>query len=103
MKPDPVSKPRIQRESRTPMTRRALLQRAGAAAALSTLSAAPLFAQTPDLQQTIRQMSVMTDSTLPERWVEPTTSLVGVILSYSEGLRDLDLGETEPATFFVAR
>jgi hypothetical protein len=79
-----------------------LLQGAGGVVGLSALLAASVLAQDPQLLEAIRQMSVMTDSTLPERWVEPTTSLVGVILEYSKGLRELDLGQREPATFFVA-
>ena len=63
----------------------------------------PLRAQDPKLRDAMRQMVVMTGSELPERWLEPTTGLVGVILEYSKTLRALDLGEREPATFFQAR
>jgi len=63
----------------------------------------PLLAQQPELLEAVRRMSVMTGAELPERWAAQTTSLVGVILQYSENLRELDLGELEPATFFVAR
>jgi hypothetical protein len=55
------------------------------------------------LLEAVRKMSVMTGAELPERWAAPTTSLVGVILQYSGSLREIDLGEMEPATFFVAR
>ncbi len=50
-----------------------------------------------------RAMSAMTGVELPQKWLEPAASLVGVILDYSTVLRKLDLGELEPATFFVAR
>jgi hypothetical protein len=63
----------------------------------------PLLAQQPELLEAVRKMAVMTGAELPERWATPTTSLVGVILQYSESLREIDLGELEPATFFVAR
>jgi hypothetical protein len=79
------------------------LQGVGGAAGLSALVVASVLAQDAQLREAIRQMSLMTDAALPERWVEPTTALVGVILEYSKGLRALDLGELEPATFFIAR
>ncbi len=82
-------------------TRRLWLQ--GTAGAAGMLVFSPLLAQQPELLEAVRKMSVMTGAELPERWAAPTASLVGVILQYSEGLREIDLGELEPATFFVAR
>ncbi len=84
------------------LTRRLWLQgTAGAAGSMLVFS--PLLAQQPELLEAVRKMSVMTGAELPERWAAPTTSLVGVILQYSKSLREIDLGELEPATFFVAR
>jgi len=103
MTPDAALTPSIHRHRQKPITRRSLLQGAGGAASLSALLAASVLAQGPQLREAIRQMSLMTESALPERWLEPTTSLVGVILDYSASLRALELGEREPATFFVAR
>jgi hypothetical protein len=60
----------------------------------------PQLAQDPRLRDAMRQMSVMTGAELPEPWVEPTASLVGVILDYSQILRRLDLGDLEPAIHF---
>lgn len=88
---------------RPEMTRRVWLQRATGAFGFSVFALAPLLAQDPKLTETIRTMSTMTRTELPESWVEPTASLVGVILDYSHTLRALDLGEMEPATYFVAR
>ncbi len=82
------------------MTRRLWLQAAVGAPGLSLL---PLLAQEPGLTEAVRRMAVLTGAELPERWVEPTSLLVSVILRYSEPLRALDLGEREPATSFVAR
>lgn len=83
------------------LTRRLWLQ--GTAGAAGMLVFSPLLAQQPELLEAVRKMSVMTGAELPERWAAPTASLVGVILQYSESLREIDLGELEPATFFVAR
>jgi len=82
-------------------TRRLWLQ--GTAGAAGMLVFSPLLAQQPELLEAVRKMSVMTGAELPERWAAPTASLIGVILQYSESLREIDLGELEPATFFVAR
>lgn len=103
MTPDAALTPSIHHHSQKPITRRSLLQGAGGAASLSALLAASVLAQEPQLREAIRQMSVMTESGLSERWLEPTTGLVGVILDYSKTLRALELGEREPATFFQAR
>lgn len=83
------------------LTRRLWLQ--GTAGAAGMLVFSPLLAQQPELLEAVRKMSVMTGAELPERWAAQTTSLVGVILQYSESLREINLGELEPATFFVAR
>ena len=39
----------------------------------------------------------------PPAWNEPVAGLVAVIVDYSKPLRELDLGEIEPAVFFMAR
>lgn len=83
------------------LTRRLWLQ--GTAGAAGMLFFSPLLAQQPELLEAVRKMSVMTGAELPERWADPTTSLVGVILQYSENLREINLGEIEPATSFTAR
>jgi hypothetical protein len=86
------------------LSRRLWLQgAAGGGAALVSVSLLDLLAQDPRLLGAARSMSAMTGVELPEKWLEPATSLVGVILDYSKVLRKLDLGELEPATFFVAR
>ena len=51
----------------------------------------------------IRAMSTMTGGELAEPWVGPTASLVSIILDYSKGLRQLDLGELEPTTVYRPR
>jgi hypothetical protein len=45
----------------------------------------------------------LTGTKLDDRWVEPTATLVSVILEDSKSLRSLDLGEIEPAITFSAR
>ena len=87
----------------TSLTRRLWLQATAGGVGLMVCSFVPLLAQDPQLRNAIRQMVTVTGSELPERWLEPTTGLVGVILEYSKTLRALDLGEREPATFFQAR
>lgn len=47
-------------------------------------------------------MTPMTGNELAEGRLEPTSALVGVIVAISKPLREIDLGETEPATFYVA-
>lgn len=87
------------------LSRRLWLQAAGGggAASLVSISLLDLLAQDPRLLGAARAMSAMTGVELPEKWLEPAASLVGVILDYSKVLRKLDLGELEPATFFMAR
>ena len=83
--------------------RRTWLQATVGGAGLMVCGLVPLLAQDPQLRDAIRKMVTLTGSELPERWAEPTTGLIGVILGYSKPLRALDLGEREPATFFQAR
>lgn len=85
------------------LTRRTWLQATAGGVGLIACGIVPLLAQDPQLRDAIRQMVIMTGSELPERWEEPTTGLVEVILGYSKPLRALNLGEREPATFFQAR
>jgi hypothetical protein len=64
---------------------------------------APLaFAQEASVAAAVRAMSPMTGASLPETRVEPTSALVGVIVAISKPLREIDIGEMEPATFYVA-
>lgn len=89
--------------SRQGISRRHWLQGTACAVGLAAVSASPLPAQDPKLLQAARAMSAMLGAELAEPWLAPTTVLVGVILDYSQILRALDLGELEPATFYVAR
>jgi len=47
-------------------------------------------------------MSAITGTQLNNEWIEPTTTLVDIILEDSKSLRSLELGEIEPATYFTA-
>jgi hypothetical protein len=47
-------------------------------------------------------MSPMTGSDLAAARIEPTSGLVGIIVAISKPLREIDLGEIEPATYYVA-
>jgi hypothetical protein len=59
-------------------------------------------AQEPSVVSAIRAMSPMTGSDLAAARIEPTSGLVGIIVAISKPLRKIDLGEMEPATFYVA-
>jgi hypothetical protein len=93
-------------ESGQRMTRRLWLQSAACTAvgvsAAAFPSSAEAVAQAPPLSDVIRAMSALTGSRIEESWVGPTASLVGIILDSAKGLRELDLGETEPATDLFA-
>jgi hypothetical protein len=76
----------------------------GSGAGLAVLLAKPrLLAQDARVGDVLQSMSSLTGTKLEDRWVEPTATLVGVILGDSKSLRSLDLGEIEPATAFSAR
>ena len=92
----------VEQTRRSEMTRRLWLQTAAGAVGLPAFGLSPLLAQDAKLMETLRTMASLTRSELPENWVEPTASLVGIIVDYSLTLRALDLEEMEPATFFVA-
>jgi hypothetical protein len=47
-------------------------------------------------------MSAVTGTQLSDEWLEPTATLVSVILEDSKPLRSLELGAIEPATYFTA-
>lgn len=65
--------------------------------------AAPLaIAQEASVVSAVRAMSPMTGSDLAAARIEPTSGLVGIIVVISKPLRETDLGEMEPATFYVA-
>jgi hypothetical protein len=84
------------------VTRRALL-RAGATAGVGAVLISPSStAQESSIAHALQSMSPLTGTELPMKWAEPTTVLVSVILDDSKSLRQLDLGEVEPATFFTA-
>ena len=59
-------------------------------------------AQGDPVASAVRAMSPMTGSDLPANRVEPTSGLVGVIVALSKPLREIDLGDMEPATFYSA-
>ena len=86
----------MQDVSRRECLRVALLASGGAIAA-------PLaIAQEGSVVSAVRAMSPMTGSDLPAARIEPTSGLVGIIVAISKPLREIDLGEMEPATFYVA-
>ncbi len=66
------------------------------------LFGAPLLALEQALRTTLRSMSAVTGTQLSNEWIEPTTTLVDIILEDSKPLRSLELGEIEPATYFTA-
>lgn len=59
-------------------------------------------AQGDGVASAVRAMSPMTGSDLPANRVEPTSGLVGLIVTISKPLREIELGEMEPATFYSA-
>lgn len=71
------------------------------ASAAGTPSSAGAAAEVPPLSDVVRAMSAVTGGRIEEGWVGPTATLVGIILDYSKGLRELDLGELEPPTDFL--
>ena len=86
----------LQEVSRRECLRVALLASGGAIAA-------PLaIAQEASVESAVRAMSPMTGSDLAAARIEPTSGLVGIIVAISKPLREIDLGEMEPATFYVA-
>ena len=58
---------------------------------------------TPPLSNVIRAMSAVTGTEVEENWINSTASLVGIIINSSKGMREIDLGELEPSTDFIAR
>jgi len=88
-----------------PITRRLWIQSvAYAAAGASTIglsSNVEAQGQAPPLAPAIRAMMAVTGDQIEESWIGPTASLVGIILDYSKGLRELNLSEVEPATDFL--
>jgi hypothetical protein len=58
----------------------------------------PLKASQPavPLTDVVRAMAVVTGQPVAEKWVNPTASLLGVILNSTKSLRELELGEIEP-------
>lgn len=65
-----------------------------------SINARPLIAkanqQSVPLADVVRAMSAITGQPIAEKWVNPTASLLGIILHSTKGLRDLDLGDLEP-------
>jgi hypothetical protein len=85
--------------SKATLSRRAWI--GGSSAGLAALLTAPrLLAQDPGVGAVLQLMSRLTGTKLEDRWVEPTATLVSVILEDSKSLRSLGLGEIEPATAF---
>ena len=75
----------------------------GSGAAVAVLLTKPLPAQDARMGDLLQSMSSLTGTKLEDRWIEPTATLVSVILEDSKSLRSLDLGEIEPAITFSAR
>jgi hypothetical protein len=76
----------------------------GGGVGLAALLASPkLLGQEVKVAEVLQSMSSLTAAKLENRWVEPTATLVSVILDDSKSLRSLDLGEIEPAIIFSAR
>lgn len=84
------------------LTRRTLLL-SSAATGISLLTLSDLAAQDESFREALRRMSLMTGAQLPESREATVALLVSIILDYSKSLRALDLGEIEPATWYVAR
>ncbi len=70
--------------------------------ASGALAASPTIAQESSFASAVRAMAPMTGADLPPARVEPTSTLVGIIVEISKPLREIDLGEMEPATSYVA-
>jgi hypothetical protein len=83
-------------------SRRAWIRSTGAGFAV-LLANPRLLAQDARVGDVLQSMSSLTGTKLDDRWVEPTATLVSVILEDSKSLRSLDLGEIEPAITFSAR
>jgi hypothetical protein len=83
------------------LNRRAWIQGSGVGFA-TLMFGSPLLAQEPPLRTTLRSMSAVTGTQLSDEWLEPTATLVSVILEDSKPLRSLELGAIEPATYFTA-
>jgi hypothetical protein len=83
------------------LSRRGWIHRSGVGFT-TLLFGSPLLAQEPPLRTTLRSMSAVTGTQLSDEWVEPTATLVNIILEDSKPLRSLELGEIEPATYFTA-
>lgn len=94
---------RIQEHCSAGVTRRRWLLHSASLGIAAGLLGPRLSAQEDLTASTLRSMSWMTGSELPDAWVQPTAGLVKVILDDSRSLRELDLGEIEPATIFSAR
>lgn len=100
---------RLDEKLSQPITRRLWIQGVACAAAGATTVGLSMNeevlgqGQAPPLASAIRAMTAVTGARIEENWIAPTASLVGIILDYSKGLRELNLGEIEPATDFLAR
>ena len=84
------------------LSRRAWIRRGGISLAV-LFSQARLLAQDARIGDVLRSMSGLIGLKLDDRWIEPTATLVSIILEDSKSLRSLDLGEIEPAVTFSAR
>jgi hypothetical protein len=97
----------VDEKSSQEITRRLWIQSLACVAAgvstLGLLSDAEVLGQAPPLTPAIRAMTAVTGAPIEENWVGPTAFLVGIILDSSKGLRELNLGELEPATDFLVR
>ena len=57
----------------------------------------------PRLQEALRAMTPLTGTNLPEPRLAEAAPIVELLLDYSQVLRELGLGELEPAALFRAR
>ncbi len=70
--------------------------------ATGAIAASPAMSEESSFASAVRAMSPMTGAELSPARVEPTSTLVGIIVDISKPLREIDLGEMEPATSYVA-
>lgn len=85
-----------------PVSRRTCLNLGGMAIGLLLSSAKSLYGQEASVQIT-SCMTPLAGPAPPAAWNDSVTGLVSVIVDYSKPLRELDLGEIEPAVHFIAR
>ena len=83
------------------LSRRQWLLLGAAACAASAVSGQTVLAQQSPYLKAAGCMAPMTGTPLAAPWDAPVAELVGIIVDDSKALRELELGEIEPATRFV--